>query len=356
MPDVNNGFLYNLMVSPRYRIFRHILLLIGLIIVSLNQAYSTYREHLLGLGNNIYIIALVITCLYAVVIYYNLYILVPRYLVNKKYLYYVIGMVFSVFVLLLLQDFLEYIIHIVYKMPPGEVSLFNPENSLFIDTITSFATYGVCIAGVSVTALLKQWMIEDQRISKLENEHVKSEVEQLKNQVTPSFLFNILNRTGVLAKSEPAKASEMLMRLSQILRYQLYDSSRGKVVLNSEIEFIKSYLNLQQLYYGNLEYKIQVEGSVSRILLPPLLFIPFVQYSIDRMPDKEKAYPVVNISFKVEEKFLCFICYSDKETSLDDSALNNIKRRLTLLFPHKHTLKFDKQRNEIILKLALNED
>jgi len=353
MPEVNNGFLYNLLVNPRYRIWRHILLIFGLVIISLNQAYSTYREYVEELGNNIYVISLGIIIIYAAVIYYNLYVLVPRYLLSKKYVYYVVGMFFSILVLLLLQDVFEYIVHIVYKISPGEVSLFNPENSLLIDTVTSLATYGVCVSGISVTSLLKQWMFEDSRISKLENDYVKSEVEELKNQITPSFLFNILNRTGVLAKNEPDKASGMLMKLSQILRYQLYDSSRDKVVLSSEIEFLRNYLNLQQMYYPNFRYEIEVKGDINHKLLPPLLFIPFVQYSIDNMIMGVDSCSL-HLLFKSECKLLTFVCKSDEVVSLDNPVFKNIKRRLSLLFPGRYILYADKKHNEIVFKLNLD--
>ena len=92
--------------------------------------------------------------------------------------------------------------------------------------------------GGSITIVLKHWMTENNRVNQLERIHVQSEVEQLKAQVNPQLLFNVLNRTAVLANSEPKEASGMLLELSQILRYQLYDCSRKAVLLKAEIDFL----------------------------------------------------------------------------------------------------------------------
>ena len=95
-----------------------------------------------------------------------------------------------------------------------------------------------------MTLLLKEWMIENQRVSQMEKAHVLSEVEQLKEQVSPELLFKTLHHSGELTLTEPEKASKMLMKLSQLLRYQLYDCSRQKVLLSSEIAFLTNYLTL----------------------------------------------------------------------------------------------------------------
>ena len=123
-----------------------------------------------------------------------------------------------------------------------------------------------------MTVLLKEWMIDHQRVSQMEKAHVLSEVEQLKEQVSPELLFKTLHHSGELTLNEPGKASKMLMKLSQLLRYQLYDCSRAKVLLGSEITFLNNYLTLEQGSQSQFSYEFLSEGEVNRTLVPPLLF------------------------------------------------------------------------------------
>ena len=103
-----------------------------------------------------------------------------------------------------------------------------------------------------MTVLLKEWMIENRRVSQMEKAHVLSEVEQLKEQVSPELLFKTLHHSGELTLTEPEKASKMLMKLSQLLRYQLYDCSRHKVLLSGEVAFLGStfaFYSFRTAYY-----------------------------------------------------------------------------------------------------------
>ena len=124
-----------------------------------------------------------------------------------------------------------------------------------------------------MTVLLKEWMINNRRVSQMEKAHVVSEVERLKEQISPELLFKTLHQSGELTLSEPETASKMLMKLSQLLRYQLYDCNRAKVLLSSEITFLTNYLTLEQTSRPQFYYEFTSEGEVNRMLVPPLLFI-----------------------------------------------------------------------------------
>ena len=97
----------------------------------------------------------------------------------------------------------------------------------------------------------------------MEKVHVLSEVEQLKEQVSPELLFKTLHHSGELTLSEPEKASKMLMKLSQLLRYQLYDCSRTKVLLSSEINFLNNYLTLEQNSQAQFNYELLADGALA---------------------------------------------------------------------------------------------
>ena len=123
-------------------------------------------------------------------------------------------------------------------------------------------------------------MLDTQLINELERSKTLTELEQLKNQINPHFLFNMLNNANVLTKKDPEKASQVLMKLSDLLRYQLYDSSRDKVLLTSDIHFLEDFLNLEKVRRDNFDYMISKEGNLSGVFIPPLLFISFVENAV----------------------------------------------------------------------------
>ena len=221
------AFLYNLLVNSKFRIWRHILFIVSLAAISFNQTYVIFQPEIPALGVRLYWIALGNLASYLAVAYLNIYVLVPRYLMQKRYLTYTVMIFGTVLVLLWIQTIIEDTARIWLGQRAGNIL----EPVFILNYISSFATVTLCMLGGSITIVLKHWMTENNRVNQLERIHVQSEVEQLKAQVNPLLLFNVLNRTAVLAKSEPKEASGMLLELSQILRYQLYDCSRKAVLL-----------------------------------------------------------------------------------------------------------------------------
>lgn len=190
-----------------------------------------------------------------------------------------------------------------------------------------------------MTVLLKEWMIENRRVSQMEKAHVLSEVEQLKEQVSPELLFKTLHHSGELTLTEPEKASKMLMKLSQLLRYQLYDCSRHKVLLSGEVAFLTNYLTLEQSSQPQFSYQFISEGEVNRMLVPPLLFIPFVQHIMKLMHEQQIVLPVsLSIHLKVEKGMIVFICMCPQLNLSEDRGLERIRQRLDLLYGDRYGL------------------
>lgn len=343
-------FIYKFLISNKFRIWRHVLLILGILLISTNQTFGLYQKHLNVLGPKLYVIIIGIGISYLIPGYLNLYVLIPRYLLKKKYIQYGVTIILSVCLVIIIQDMVEYMSHTLLDLVPNENSILNPDASYVFDFLSAYAMCIICFTGVSVTVLLKKWMVENRRVSKLEKEYLQSEVEQLKGQISPSFLFKILNRTGSLAVATPEISSDMLMKLSQILRYQLYDSAREDVLLSSEITFLRNYLNLQQTYSGNFKYRLSVIGDVSRIMLPPLLFIQFVQYLVDIPSIRQE----INIHFEVKDNMLFFSCSDDEKALMnDDLYLSDINRRLEFLYPDRYRLNYEEDRKIITLQLNL---
>lgn len=351
----NSSVLYRFLIDPVFRIWRHLILILSISIISINQAFSVFDYGIVKSRSGIFFLCIIYMISYCTVGYFNLFVLIPKYFLKKKYILFLAFMLLSMTLLLLVQYSFEYLALLFLQTAPAPTSIFNPENTMLIDISSAFITITLCIAGASVSVLIKHWVIDNQRISRLEKEHIQSELEQLKDQITPDFLFKILNRTSVLVKSEPKKANEMLMKLSMILRYQLYDCGRDKVLLNSEINFIQNYLNLRHLFCDDFMFEVVIEGNVNRTFLPPLLFIPFVQNSISHISKGEGGNYLLKVRFEAISNTINFWCNSTNEVSVNSPDLLNIKRRLNLLFPDKYSLNIVNSGNESnMIKLELN--
>ena len=159
-----------------------------------------------------------------------------------------------------------------------------------MDYLSSFPLTLLSIMGGGMTVLLRLWILENQRVMQLEKIRLQSEIEHLKEQISPSMLFRVLHYSGEQALVNPGKASKMLMKLSQILRYQLYDCNREKVLLNTGIKFLTNYLELEQLVSGKFDFHMNASGETGRTFVFPLLFIPFIQYTVKQIEIQENPH------------------------------------------------------------------
>lgn len=327
------SLLRRLLMEPEYRIARHSLLIAMLIIVALNQAFMTFGAGLEVLGYRIFLQAAFLFVTYVVACYFNLWVLLPRYLLRKEYLRYALRLVIGIFLLVILQTLEERAV----LCRIGLLDDFYTFPRIFLTIFSSLALLLLCLSGGAMTILLRQWMMDNQKVSRLEKLHIQSEVEQLKEQVNPQLLFSILNRTGVLAVQQPREASDMLLRLSQLLRYQLYDCNRDKVLLSTEIKFLNNYLTLEQMYSHSLEFHIQSDKDCAHVLVSPLLFISFVQAAVARMYERGKG-GIISIGFRTMEDTVTFVCRCAPQEVFLDIDFSKISKRLELLYKNHYSL------------------
>lgn len=326
-------FLRRLLVEPEYRVARHLLLILIIIIISLNQAFMTFVNGLDVLGNKIFGQAFLILVSYLLTGYFNFFVLLPRYLLKKKYVQYTLLLAVSVFLMVTLQTVEERYILTCF----GIVNESYDFPVIYLNMLSSFALILLSLSGTAMTILLKYWMTENGKMRELEKLHVQSEVEQLKEQVSPRLLFNILNRTGILATRQPAAASDMLLRLSQLLRYQLYDCNREQVLLGAEIKFLSNYLTLEQTYSHAFSFTIREDKGTHYLLIAPLLFISFVQAAVIRMYELDNQVEL-EVEFRSTSSSVTFCCSSEPTLLFTGVDYSQIRRRLNLLYPGHHTL------------------
>lgn len=309
---ISENTLFRFLISPERRVFRHLLLIVFIGTVLYNSASEIANPVVIF----IYFIAL---------FYINMYVLVPKLLFKNKNIEYCLAVIGILVVVAVCGYFFN---------------PFDKENGLNIP-LFSFLTV-LLLAASSSIKLFQKGMMDKQLIYELKQSKTYAELEQLKNQINPHFLFNMLNNVNVLTKKDPEKASQVLMKLSDLLRYQLYDSARDKVLLTSDIHFLEDFLNLEKVRRDSFDFLISKEGNLSGVQIPPLLFIPFVENAVKHNNDATKS-SYVNLYFDVRNSELFFKCINSKPMSKPVNntgglGLVNVKRRLELLFPATHSL------------------
>ena len=319
------NWILQLVISEKYRFQRH-LSLIAFCILVLYYSPADYVEPFETYNRLVIFFEIILLA------YGNMYFFVPKFLFRNKYLSY--GL------FLLSGMVLSYYVHEVFADSFERYLLPNEDDNINFFTF-SFMTLVLIVASAAVK-FFQRWISDTRLIHDLELANANGELEQLKNQINPHFLFNMLNNANVLIEDDPKKASQVLVKLSDLLRYQLYDSSREKVLLTSEIHFLEDFLNLEKVRRDNFNFLISKEGELSGVQVPPLLFISFVENAVKHNNDSAKL-SYLNLYFDVCHDELFFKCVNSKPAlkAVNKSGglgLANIKRRLELLFPSSHDL------------------
>ncbi|WP_308756583.1 histidine kinase [uncultured Bacteroides sp.] len=343
-----NNFLPRFLFHSRYRIWRHMILLLILAIITFNQVFIAYQDSQPVLGSRIYLICLACCAACLSAMYFNYFYLTPNYLLKGRYTIYVTALCILVFILPTLSVAGEYGLRNSLELPHRITSYTNP--LILVDSLaTSFITL-ICICGVSVIKLFRELMQRNEQVGRLEKEHIQSELNKLKGQIAPAFLSQTLRGASSLAKATPQKSSDMLMKLGQLLRYQLYDCNRDRVLLKSEINALNKYFELEQLSHPDIQYHIRVEGDIkveegtNNVFVSPMLFMSLVQCMVT---DSTLA----DVNFNLKDETLTFRCKADGNQPLDDAALSLVRQRLELQYPDRYTLQSNPGMLELQLKL-----
>lgn len=257
--------------------------------------------------------------------YMNIRYLVPRYLIRRSYLSF-----FSIQTGIIISlNFVSQLF--LNSMNPGMPGVKLGLPVFLYVLITLFA---ICYC------LMKQSTDSERKQKEKENENLKSELQFLRWQISPHFMFNALNNMVALARIKSDKVEPMLMRLSTLMRYMLYDTDENKVPIRKEIEYLQSYIALQCIRFGEelqMIAEIHIDDGVD-VLIEPMLLIPFVENAF-KHGTGIIAQPVIHVTmnvtnerliFSIKNKYLQFQFGNNDDTH--GIGLHNVRRRLNLLY------------------------
>ncbi|RYY18773.1 MAG: histidine kinase [Chitinophagaceae bacterium] len=281
--------------------------------------------------------------------YSNAYVFVPKLIYRKKYGQYALFLCLSLLVLLFWDQLIFLLLIVGHEPRIWNFFVFNLYPFFFLIIASGALRMGM------------DKLREDRNNKERETEHLKTELSFLRSQVSPHFMFNVLNNMVALARKKSDELEPSLIKLSSLLRYMLYETDEDKVLLEKEVEYLQSYIDLQKQRFGrNIKINInfqQLEGSYT---IEPMLLIPFVENAF-----KHGSGMITNaeidisllakdgiLQFGVRNKFNDAIVETRDKTS--GIGLVNVKRRLDLLYKKAYSLNIEKKDDWFNVSLELN--
>jgi len=193
----------------------------------------------------------------------------------------------------------------------------------------------------------------------LEKDKLETEVKFLRSQLNPHFLFNALNNIYFLIKKDQDKAADALAQFSEMLRYQLYDCNVEKIPLAQEIDYLHNYIKLASLSHQEVEINVNISDKINGQVITPLLLIPFVENAFKYVSAENQQIKSIDIKLDIENENLSYtVNNSFAENEITEKkrggiGLDNIQKRLKLLYPNKHNISLNELKDSYLAKLNL---
>lgn len=278
-------------------------------------------------------------------VYFTIYVLMPTFLFKEDY-----GRFFTYLVLtILFFSTLVWFNYLLVQQP-----IFWPEsdyNGSFLN-VAKILKYTTKVYPVLVLAIVikwfKYWYKEQKANQQLAQEKLQAELNFLKAQVHPHFLFNTLNNLYALTLKQSKDAAEVVLKLSDLLNYMLYECNADTVPLSKEIKLVQDYISLEKIRYDKrLNISFNQKGEAEGKMIAPMLILPFVENSFKHGVSEELNETWVSIDLELKEKSLTLKVENSKSKNGHDEdhfeykkgiGLKNVKRRLELLYEGRHLL------------------
>ncbi|RYU96469.1 sensor histidine kinase [Emticicia agri] len=293
----------------------------------------------------------------AIASYMNYFYFLPRFLKHKNSWRYLFEFIIPFF---LLHVFLIYLKRQIY-IDSGNLNRIKVvySTSFFI---RSFISAMFIVIFVGMLKFVEDWFELEARKKEVENEKLIAELRFLKAQINPHFLFNTLNNLYSLAFSNSPNTTEVIAKLSKMMRYMLYDSNHAKVPLEKEIEYIENYISLEKLRLNHqIPIDFVVKGNTSQVMIVPLVLITFLENAFKHGVSGNDPNSWIKVlllidgkicTYTVENSTLIAINGHTKESS--GIGLQNLKRRLELSYPDSYELKVENKDNKHRIQLKID--
>jgi len=293
-----------------------------------------------------------------VMVYINLYIVMPRYYYSQRYFKYACCFLALLLITGAIQRFFNYAIWVPWDKTHNPSQYRWERKDYWIpvrilrDAIKAFPV----MAAAMLIKLMRNAFEHEQNLREMEKEKFTAELNLLKAQINPHFFFNTLNSLYALTFKISEPASKMVLRLSDLMHYMLYEAVENKVLLKEEIKHLESYIAIEQMRFSDrLDIAFQYSGDINGKLIAPLILLPFVENAFKHCLADQSGYITINLNlrgdklfFKVENSY-----EENPDPKMAGLGLKNVKRRLELIYPKKHELLINRNSGIFEIELAL---
>jgi len=328
MEKSQSGFI-GVLLDKRYRWLWHALFWI---IIYMDPFLSIFGITL-GFEEPIYVV--IGFLLDMIIVYFNLYVLLPTFLLKEKILLYALFTILSIIVIIIYNYY-------AYPLPEELLDdpLFDPDLYL-TDMIVDVLSNTYMLAMAVAIKLFKYLYTKDKRIQEITEEKLRTELGFLRNQVNPHFLFNTMNNFYIQAKKKDDGLPDAIMSLSDLLRYQIYETEKDFVSIENEVEYIKNYLDLENNRRDNLDINIKATGISKQVKIAPLLLLPLVENAVKYSQRTDGKNAIINLIIDINDRISFTINNTKGKVSQIKSpdsgvGLNNLTKRLELIYPDDH--------------------
>jgi two-component system LytT family sensor kinase len=296
-----------------------------------------------------------------VIAYLNLHYFLPKYLLKKKYGQYFGLVLLSILGYLLVQCLFDYYLYGYVIGPMRNSNLLEAISYNFFSTLWYLAL-------MVALKLSIDWYEQQRILQKIVVEKLNAEVNFLRSQVNPHFLFNILNNLYALTLKKSDLAPEVVLKLSEMMEYMLYDSDDSTVSLDKEISYLHNYIELERIRYdNNPDISLEVAGNPDGKEIAPLLLLPLLEnafkHGVSRKSDKGWLHGKIRVGpsaleVTIENSKSNASWNASSNAALKDSkggiGLANLRKRLELLYPSRHSLRIDDQQERFSVFMEIN--
>lgn len=292
------------------------------------------------------------------VTYFTLYFTIPKYLLKKKYASAILVFIISIAVSALIQHCVDYFILIPVFNPYWTEThyLFYP-SKIFR---TFMGMYPVVIIAAFIK-LVKHWFEKEQQAQELRQQKLETELDLLKTQIHPHFLFNTLNNLYALTLKKSDYAPEVVMKLSELLSFMLYEGKADTISVAKEIELVKHYTDLEKIRYGDrLDLTFNADGNLMAKQVPPMLVLPIVENAFKHGSENETGAVSILIEINLKGNLLTVLIRNSRSENLQMEqaakgglGLENIRRRLNLLYPNHYSLEIEENDHQFSVTLII---
>jgi sensor histidine kinase YesM len=340
----------------KFKISSHILFWLCSIIFAISAFYVA-SDHKLALNSNLVLRALIPNIGFALAVYLNIYLLIPKFLKTKNYIFYT----FWLLITLALSAILIQLFFVFALYPQG----FTVQMERMFPT--HFFTAAFYVGITSLFKFVKDWLQLQEmtlRITQIEREKLEAELNTLKSQLNPHFLFNSLNNIYSLALANSPKTPEIILKLSDLMRHVLYESRENFIPVKDELNFLSNFIELQKIRLNNqIDIQYTIEGNVPELKVIPLIFEPFIDNAFKHGLRNPATSPYIHIAIHFECKTMRFRIENNfsntpatKTPKSSGIGLKNIERRLEFLYsPGKYKYEINRTNNTfaVILEVEL---